>query len=244
MLGWQAALLSAGFVIGTIIQGLIVLNNPSYVFQRWHGTLLFWAVTGLCVAFNTFFAKKLPAVEAIVLFIHFAGLFAIVIPLWILAPRATATEALLTFSNGGGWPTTGLSAMIGLITPMGSLLGFDCAVHMCRYPTSIPGSTDADLKPSGRDRRCWPHYPKLNHVVCHPERSNGLPDGHNHVLLPWGPFGSCRLPNRVSVHPSVLQRNTELRCHQRHGHDHDHRPCRLLHQSSSHHVTTALVFCS
>ncbi|CAF9924971.1 MAG: hypothetical protein HETSPECPRED_005709 [Heterodermia speciosa] len=130
MMGWQAGLLSVGFIVGTIIQGLIVLNNPSYVFERWHGTLLVWAITAFCVVFNTFLAKRLPAIEGVVLVIHMLGLFAVIVPLWILSPRATAAEALLTFTNGGGWPTTGLSAMIGLLTPMGSLCGFDCAVHM------------------------------------------------------------------------------------------------------------------
>lgn len=72
------------------------------------------------------------------------GLVAVVVPLWVLSPHATATEALVTFSNGGGWPTKGLSAMIGLLTPVGSLCGFDCAVHMCLYPISPFLETDAD----------------------------------------------------------------------------------------------------
>ena len=131
MMGWQAGFLSVGFIVGTIIQGLIVLNDPSYVFEWWHGTLLVWAITAFCFVFNTFLAKRLPAVEGVVLVIHMVGLFAVIVPLWILSPRATATEALLTFTNGGGWSTTGLSAMIGLLTPMGFLCRFDCAVHMC-----------------------------------------------------------------------------------------------------------------
>lgn len=131
MTGWQAGLLSVAFIVGTIIQGLIVFNDSSYVFERWHGTLLVWAITGFCVTFNTVLAKRLPAVEGIVLVIHLMGLFAVIVPLWVLSPRATAKEALLTFTNGGGWPTTGISAMIGLLTPMVSLCGFDCVVHMC-----------------------------------------------------------------------------------------------------------------
>ena len=150
MLGLQAGLLSVGFVVGTVIQGLIVLNNPSYVFERWHGTLLVWAITGFCVIFNTLLAKRLPAIEGVVLVIHMMGLFAVIIPLWILSPRATANEALMTFSNAGGWSTKGLSAMIGLLTPMGSLCGFDCAVHMCSYHSLILHSEAADFEASGR----------------------------------------------------------------------------------------------
>lgn len=40
-------------VVCTIIQGLITLNYPTYGFERWHGTLLVWAVTLFCVIFNT-----------------------------------------------------------------------------------------------------------------------------------------------------------------------------------------------
>ncbi|KAL8845907.1 MAG: hypothetical protein Q9221_008964 [Calogaya cf. arnoldii] len=130
MTGWQAGLLSVSFLVGTIIQGLIVLNNPTYTFERWHGTLLVWAVSSFSVIFNTYLAKRLPAIEGVVLTIHVMGLFAIIVPLWVLSPRATSKDALLVFTNAGGWPSTGLSAMIGLLTPMGSLLGFDCCVHM------------------------------------------------------------------------------------------------------------------
>ena len=71
-------------------------------------------------------------IEGIVLIIHIMGLFAIIIPLWVLAPRASPDAAFMQFTNNGGWATTGLSVMVGLLTPMGSLLGFDCAVHMCK----------------------------------------------------------------------------------------------------------------
>ena len=69
-------------------------------------------------------------VEITLLMIHMVGLLAVVVPLWVLAPRANAHDALLSFENSGGWSSTGLSTMIGLLTAMGSLLGFDCAVHM------------------------------------------------------------------------------------------------------------------
>lgn len=71
-----------------------------------------------------------------VLILHIVGFFAIIIPLWIMAPRASADVALLQFTNYGGWSSTGLSAMIGLIAPMAVLVGYDCSVHMCKF--SIP----------------------------------------------------------------------------------------------------------
>ncbi|KAL8917346.1 MAG: hypothetical protein Q9208_008016 [Pyrenodesmia sp. 3 TL-2023] len=126
---------------GQVLRGLIVLNNPTYAFERWHGTLIVWAVAMFSALFNTFGAEVLPIVEVVACTLHFLGLFAVIIPLWIFAPRATPSEALLTFTNGGGWPTTGLSAMIGLLAPVGSLFGFDSVVHMCSYHPSLYVST-------------------------------------------------------------------------------------------------------
>lgn len=39
---WMAACTSICFITATQIQGLIILNDSSYVFERWHGTLLSW----------------------------------------------------------------------------------------------------------------------------------------------------------------------------------------------------------
>ena len=130
--GWQCAIVSIAFLAGTIIQGLLVLNDASYVFERWHGTMLVIAITTFAILFNTFLAKKLPFIEGLILIIHIVGLFAIVIPLWVLSPRNTAHSVFLEFSNNGGWSSTGTSCMVGLSTAIVSMLGFDCGVHMCK----------------------------------------------------------------------------------------------------------------
>ncbi len=105
MTGWQAGLLGSTFIVGTVIQGLIILNNPTYVPERWHGTLIVWAIVIFCVLFNTFLAKRLPAIEGVVVIIHILGIFAVAVPLWFLSPRLGPRDALLTFTNGGGWPS-------------------------------------------------------------------------------------------------------------------------------------------
>jgi choline transport protein len=119
-------------MVGTIIQGLIALNVSDYVWHNWHGTLLTIGAISFSIIFNTVLAVRLPLIEGIVLILHLTGLFAIIIPLWIMAPLAKPHAALLEFSNNGGWPTTGLSAMIGLTTPLSVLIGYDCSVHMCK----------------------------------------------------------------------------------------------------------------
>src|SRR6266516_8187777 len=113
-----------------MIQGLLVLDNPDYVFEKWHGTLLVIAVTAFCIIFNTYLAKKLPMVEIMVLVIHLLGFFAVLITLWVLAPRSSPSDVFTEFLNLGGWPTTGLAFMVGLLSPVYTLIGADSAAHM------------------------------------------------------------------------------------------------------------------
>ncbi|RMZ84563.1 hypothetical protein DV737_g1207, partial [Chaetothyriales sp. CBS 132003] len=129
-IGWQVYLAGVCFMVGTIIQGLIALNVQDYVWHSWHGTLLTIAVIIFSIIFNTAFAHQLPMVEGAVLILHLAGFFAIIIPLWIMAPRGDPHTVLLDFANEGGWSSKGLSAMIGLTSPMSVLIGYDCSVHM------------------------------------------------------------------------------------------------------------------
>ncbi|EAA64875.1 hypothetical protein AN2043.2 [Aspergillus nidulans FGSC A4] len=129
-IGWQCAIVTIAMLAGTIIQGLIVLNNPTYNFERWHGTLLVIAITTFSIFFNTFLARNLPMVEALILIIHIVGLFAIIIPLWVLAPRNNAKAVFTEFNNGGGWNSDGTATLVGFSTTITAMIGYDCSVHM------------------------------------------------------------------------------------------------------------------
>ncbi|KAK3068996.1 hypothetical protein LTR53_013018, partial [Teratosphaeriaceae sp. CCFEE 6253] len=131
MMGWQVYLAGICFMVGSVLQGLIVLNNlDTYVFQSWHGTLLTIAVILFVSLFNTLLASRLPLIEGVLLILHVAGLFAIIIPLWVMAPRGNVHDTLFKFTTTGGWPNLGLASLIGMANPIGVLVGYDCAVHM------------------------------------------------------------------------------------------------------------------
>ncbi|KAL8766223.1 MAG: hypothetical protein Q9209_006937 [Squamulea sp. 1 TL-2023] len=106
----SSALASSAFLGGTMIQGLLVLNYDGYTMQRWHGTLLFYAIISLSLVINTYLARLLPKIEAMVLIIHVVGFVCILIPLVYLAPHSSAEEVFTTFINGGGWSTKGADA--------------------------------------------------------------------------------------------------------------------------------------
>ncbi|KAM7188891.1 Amino acid/polyamine transporter I [Naviculisporaceae sp. PSN 640] len=130
VLGWQVGLASLTFLVGTMIQGLIVLGNPDYHPEGWHGTLLVIAIAAFCILFNTFLAKRLPMIEGMILIFHILGFFAVLVPLWVLAPRGDPAQVFTSFLNLGGWQTNGLSFMVGLLAPVYTLIGADSAVHM------------------------------------------------------------------------------------------------------------------
>nr|POE49097.1 choline transport protein [Quercus suber] len=130
VLGWQVNIASGSYLVALQLQGIIILNDANYSPQPWHATLMIIAVAIIAICFNTFFAKKLPLIEGLILIIHIFGFFGILIPLWALSPRAPAREVFTEFVNVNGWPTQGLACLVGIIGPMYSLLGPDSAVHI------------------------------------------------------------------------------------------------------------------
>ncbi|CAD6577573.1 MAG: hypothetical protein ASARMPRED_008325 [Alectoria sarmentosa] len=130
VIGWQAALASGAFLGGTMIQGLLVLNYPSYGYQRWQGTLLFYAILVVALFVNTYLAHQLPQIESMVLIIHGLGFFAILVPLVYLAPQSTAKDVFATLSDSGDWSSNGISFFIGLSTSMFAFIGIDAAAHL------------------------------------------------------------------------------------------------------------------
>ena len=105
-----------------MILGLAVLGSPGYEIAAWHQTLLTIAIVAFSAFFNIYLAARLPITEAIVLVLHIAGVFVIIIPLWVTAPRGNAYDTIFKFTNGGGWDSDGLSYVIGIVPMMGMLI--------------------------------------------------------------------------------------------------------------------------
>ncbi|KAL8860951.1 MAG: hypothetical protein Q9178_002706 [Gyalolechia marmorata] len=129
--GWQAVLSGNGYLGGNQVVALIALNSADYVPQLWHGTLLFWAFILVAVFINTVTSRALPNIEIAILVLHIVGFFAFMIPIVHLAPaKASSHEVFTQFSNGGEWPSQGLSFFIGLIGSVYAMFGCDSVVHM------------------------------------------------------------------------------------------------------------------
>lgn len=123
LISWQALCAAAAYVAGTLVQGLLVLNYPSYNYQRWHGALLLYAVVFLALFVNTYLGRFLPQIEAMMLLFHILGFFGILIPLVYLSPHQRAEFVLTDFLNLGDWNSKVLAFFVGLISAMNSFPG-------------------------------------------------------------------------------------------------------------------------
>lgn len=130
VLGWQSAAAITIYLSSNQIVGLIIMHNPTYVPKAWHGMMIMWAILSVCYLFNTFFSKKLPLVEGLIVILHVAGFFAVIIPLWVMADRSSATDNFTLFVDNMGWNNVPLSTFIGLVGAASCFVGVESGAHM------------------------------------------------------------------------------------------------------------------
>ncbi|KAL2852087.1 amino acid transporter [Aspergillus pseudoustus] len=143
---WSALVCIAPFFIGTQMEGLIILANPTYTPHRWHGTLLMWAVSIIPIVTNVFARRLLSGIELAAGVMHVAFL-----PIFIgvvagLAPARSADGFVWdTLVSGlSGWKGDGLVFSIGLLGVITPFAGIDGIIHMSEEvhnaPRAIPRS--------------------------------------------------------------------------------------------------------
>ena len=114
---------SVVYLPATQTQGLVILNYPSYSPERWHGTLLMFAVTAVFFVINVYGIKLLPAFELLGGTCHVAFFLALLVALLVLAPKSSAEFVFTDFENAGGWSSGGVSWCIGLLTVVYCFVG-------------------------------------------------------------------------------------------------------------------------
>ncbi|KAK7423257.1 hypothetical protein QQZ08_009153 [Neonectria magnoliae] len=131
--GWLAVAASAPFLAGTMIQGLLVLNYPpdTYTFERWHGTLLYWAILIGAACVCIFCNHLLPLLEKLSMALHITLFFVIIIVMSVMSPtKNSAAFVFTTFENNSGWSSDGVAWCIGLLSSCYVLIGYDGATHL------------------------------------------------------------------------------------------------------------------
>ena len=153
-LAWIATVATETIFAGTILQGLIILNNPdTYDPKQWHGTLLAWLVVAVAIFINVVVPGFLPKMEYGVIVFHLLGFVGIVAALWATAPIGNAHFVFATSLNEGGWPTQGLSYCVGFLGNVATFVGADASVHMAEEvenaALSIPRAICASMLING-----------------------------------------------------------------------------------------------
>lgn len=129
-IAWQAMVATSAFLLATLLQGMIVLGHPNYSPTAWQTVLLIWAIVLLGVLINSTTGRALAKLEGLILVLHLAGFFGILIPMVYLAPHNTPREVFTTFINEGGWDSQAVSFLVGFPTLASVLIGADGAVHL------------------------------------------------------------------------------------------------------------------
>lgn len=127
---WQAAVSAICLPLATIVQGLVIMNNPAYPAARWHATLMTYAFILLALFVNTYLNKHFAKIEGIILILYVIGFFGVVISLSALSIHVSADQVFKAWNNSGGWSSMGLSWFVSLSSFAGAFAGADGATHM------------------------------------------------------------------------------------------------------------------
>ncbi|KAL4963419.1 amino acid/polyamine transporter I [Aspergillus stella-maris] len=147
--GWITVAASAPFLSGTMIQGLVVLNHQTYNYQRWHGTLIYWAILTVSDFTNVFGSRILPMVENLSLAFHIGAFVAVLVVTCVVSPvRHDASFVFIETVNNSGWSNSAVAWCVGLLSSCNVLVGYDGAIHLSEemknprihVPTAMLGS--------------------------------------------------------------------------------------------------------
>lgn len=124
-MAWQAGNGIGVFLTGTLIQTIILENNNDYAFPAWHGSLLVISNIGFVTAANILLSRFIPRVQTAFFVLHILAFFAVMVPICINAPKASAGEVFTGFENTGGWSSMGLALLAGQLSSIYMMCGTD-----------------------------------------------------------------------------------------------------------------------
>ncbi|KAK5717360.1 hypothetical protein LTR15_009254 [Elasticomyces elasticus] len=128
LLGWQTSLVGTAYAAGQQFEAMAALSDPKYIIQGWQSCLFTVGLTTMAIFFNTVLFSKLPLLEGSIIVFHCFGFLAIFVTLWVMDSRG-GSETVTTFSDNG-WGSVGLSCLVGILSPIITLVGADSQCHL------------------------------------------------------------------------------------------------------------------
>ncbi|EFW18818.1 amino acid permease 2 [Coccidioides immitis H538.4] len=127
---WVSLLAGVANTTANMIQGLAIINYPNYQPERWHLTMIMFAMLIIEGLMNMYTFWLIPWVELLAGILHIVLFIVFVVVLVCLAPRHTADFVFAKGASASGWNNRYVSWNLGLLTPTWGFVGFDGAVHM------------------------------------------------------------------------------------------------------------------
>ncbi|KAF1992509.1 amino acid transporter [Aulographum hederae CBS 113979] len=127
---WQATITSLTFVLAAQIQGLVVLNWPTYIFERWHTTLMMWLLLLITYIINVWGIRIIPATELFAGICHVLIFLALFVTMLVLGRNASPSFVFTSYINTTGWSNPVVAWFIGLTPCVWCIIGFDGAIHL------------------------------------------------------------------------------------------------------------------
>ena len=123
------------FLEGTIVQGLIALNDETYIPQGWHGTLLAYAILAIPLFANIFARRVLAPLEIMGGIVHIALFVVFVAVLVAMSPRSSSHFVFeTTFTGQSGYSNAGAQWCIGLLSGAFPLSGMSHNYILVQIP--------------------------------------------------------------------------------------------------------------
>ena len=128
--GWVSLLAGVANTTAYMLQSLIVVNNPSYVPERWHLTLIIFALVIFQGLMNVYTFWIIPLIELMAGILHILMFIIFVAVLTSLSSRHKSEWVFFNRETQSGWNNSYVSWNLGLLTPTWGFVGFDGAIHM------------------------------------------------------------------------------------------------------------------
>ena len=112
---------------------MAAFNNPTYVVQRWHFSLIMIASLFTPLVFNLYFRRLLNTLEMSGGVLHICLFIIVMVILIVCGPRNSNEFVFKTLTwEISGWNNKGVSWGLGLLGLTFSTSGADSILHMCK----------------------------------------------------------------------------------------------------------------
>ncbi|RMZ86274.1 hypothetical protein DV736_g6499, partial [Chaetothyriales sp. CBS 134916] len=127
---WVSLLAGVANTTAYMLQSLAAANYPGYVTERWHVTLIIFALLIVEGLMNMYTFWLIPWIELMAGILHVVLFIIFVVVLVAMAPRHSAQWVFLESLSSSGWNNNYIAWNLGLLTPTWGFVGFDGVVHM------------------------------------------------------------------------------------------------------------------